>query len=47
MNADEILVLDFGRVAAFGTHEQLLRSSDIYRSIVVSQLGEEALAHAE
>lgn len=46
MHADRILVLDNGRVSALGTHEELLRSSEVYRSIVVSQLGEEALAHA-
>jgi ATP-binding cassette, subfamily B, multidrug efflux pump len=47
MGADRILVLDFGRAVAFGTHGELLRSSEIYRDIAVSQLGEEVLAHAE
>ena len=46
MDADKIIVLDFGRVAAEGTHEELLCSSEIYRSIAVSQLGEEVLAYA-
>ncbi len=32
--ADEILVLEDGRVAAQGTHEQLLSESDLYREIV-------------
>jgi len=46
MGCDRILVLDFGRMSALGTHGELLRSSAIYRSIVASQLGEEAVAHA-
>lgn len=45
MNADKILVLDSGLIAANGTHGELLQTSDIYRSIVASQLGEEALTH--
>lgn len=46
MGCDRILVLDFGRMSALGSHGELLRSSAIYRSIVASQLGEEAVAHA-
>jgi ATP-binding cassette subfamily B protein len=45
MDADQIIVLDFGRVAAAGGHEELLRSSEIYRNIAVSQLGTEVLNH--
>ncbi|HNY17084.1 MAG TPA: ABC transporter ATP-binding protein [Treponemataceae bacterium] len=45
MNADVIVVLDAGRVAALGAHRELIETSDIYRSIVASQLGEEALRH--
>jgi ATP-binding cassette, subfamily B, multidrug efflux pump len=37
-DADEILVLDRGRVAARGTHEELLRDSSIYAEIYSSQL---------
>ncbi len=44
MEADKILVLDNGEIAAMGTHAELLRKSEIYRSIAVSQLGEEALS---
>ena len=40
LKADQILVLDQGRIAARGTHQQLLVSSDIYREIYESQLGE-------
>jgi ATP-binding cassette subfamily B multidrug efflux pump len=39
LNADKIIVLDKGRVAAQGTHAELLRSSLIYREIYESQLG--------
>lgn len=42
MYCDKILVLDGGRVSGFGTHNELLSSNDIYRNIVISQLGEEA-----
>ncbi|MBQ3141102.1 MAG: ABC transporter ATP-binding protein [Clostridia bacterium] len=36
--ADRIAVLDNGRIAAMGTHEELLKTSDIYRDIYDSQL---------
>ena len=40
-NADQILVLENGAIAARGTHEQLLTSSTTYQEIVNSQLSEE------
>jgi ATP-binding cassette subfamily B protein len=40
-DADEILVLDGGRVAAVGTHEDLMRDSPIYAEIYSSQLQNE------
>ena len=46
LNADKILVLDDGQVAAEGTHSELLASSPIYREIYESQLGNGVLAHA-
>ena len=39
LNADKILVLDDGMIAAEGTHKALLTSSNIYREIYESQLG--------
>jgi ATP-binding cassette subfamily B protein len=39
LKADKILVLDDGRIAAEGTHRELLASSPIYREIYESQLG--------
>ncbi|MGV0328567.1 ABC transporter ATP-binding protein [Corynebacterium guaraldiae] len=37
VDADQILVMDAGRVVARGTHEELLESSTTYREIVESQ----------
>ncbi|WP_271176883.1 ABC transporter ATP-binding protein [Leifsonia poae] len=36
--ADAIIVLDDGRVVAYGTHDELLETSETYREIVESQL---------
>ena len=44
MDADQIIVMDEGRIAAVGTHQQLLESSEVYREIVSSQLSEEEIA---
>ena len=44
MHADQIIVLDEGRVAGMGTHRELMAGCAPYREIVVSQLGEEAAA---
>ena len=38
MNADRIIVLDGGTIAACGKHEELLENSPIYRDIYESQL---------
>jgi ATP-binding cassette subfamily B protein len=39
LNADQILVLEHGRIAAQGTHQELLANSPIYQEIYESQLG--------
>ena len=41
MNADEIIVLDEGRVAGKGTHLELLKNCEVYDQIVKSQLSED------
>ncbi|QDG62239.1 MULTISPECIES: ABC transporter ATP-binding protein [unclassified Pseudarthrobacter] len=41
VDADQILVLDDGRIVAQGTHQELLETSDTYREIVSSQLAAE------
>ena len=44
MHADRIIVLDNGRVAGTGTHQDLLQSNDVYREIVESQASIEEVA---
>lgn len=44
MHADQILVLDEGRVVGMGTHEELLKNCKTYREIAESQLSKEELA---
>ena len=44
MDADRIIVLDDGQVVGMGTHRELIRSCEVYREIVSSQLSEEELA---
>ena len=53
MNAEQIIVLDDGRIAGTGTHRELLENCEVYRQIAASQLseaelhaGKEAAAHA-
>ncbi|WEG12570.1 ABC transporter ATP-binding protein [Pullulanibacillus sp. KACC 23026] len=43
MDADQIIVLEDGRMVGKGSHEELIKSSPVYREIVASQLSEEAL----
>ena len=44
IDADQIIVLDDGRIAGIGTHEQLLRENEVYREIAATQLAEEEIA---
>lgn len=43
INADKIIVLDRGKCVGMGTHEELLKSCDVYKEIALSQLSEEEL----
>jgi ATP-binding cassette subfamily B multidrug efflux pump len=45
LTADRIVVLERGRVAATGTHEELLATSPIYQEIYASQLGNGGAPH--
>lgn len=44
MDADQIIVLDEGRIVGKGRHRELLTSCPVYREIVASQLSEEEMA---
>jgi ATP-binding cassette subfamily B protein len=47
MDADKIIVLDDGRIAGIGRHEELLRSCRTYQEIYRSQIGEEVAANVQ
>ena len=43
LHAEQIIVLDEGKVAGIGTHRELLNNCEVYRQIALSQLSEEEL----
>ncbi|KIL50733.1 ABC transporter [Jeotgalibacillus alimentarius] len=47
MASDRILLIDEGRLLDEGSHDELIRQSTLYRKIVESQAGKEALPYAE
>jgi ATP-binding cassette subfamily B protein len=47
LHADQILVLDDGRIVGKGTHEELLRSCEVYEQIARSQLSAKELGLSE
>jgi len=46
LHAEQIIVLDNGRIAGIGTHRELLKSNEVYRQIAAAQLSEEELNYA-
>ena len=44
LNADQIIVLEEGKVVGIGTHEELIKNNETYRQIALSQLSEEELS---
>lgn len=44
-NADKIIVLEEGKMAGIGTHNELLKNCEVYRQIALSQLSKEELEH--
>ncbi|TCJ01293.1 ABC transporter ATP-binding protein [Cytobacillus praedii] len=44
VDADRIIVLENGRIAGMGTHQELIETNDVYREIALSQLSEEEIA---
>jgi ATP-binding cassette subfamily B multidrug efflux pump len=45
-DADQILVLEHGRIVGKGTHDELMKSCKVYQEIALSQLSKEELADA-
>ncbi len=43
LNAEQIIVLDDGKIAGIGTHRELLKNCEVYRQIAASQLSESEL----
>lgn len=46
LHAEQIIVLDEGRIVGIGTHGQLLENCEVYKEIAMSQLSEEELKNA-
>ena len=47
MHADQILVLDDGKIVGKGTHDELLKNCEVYLQIARSQLSEKELGLKE
>lgn len=46
MDADQIIVLDKGKIVGKGTHKELMENCQVYQEIAYSQLSKEELANA-
>ena len=46
MDAEQILVLDHGKIVGSGKHKELLKTCEVYKEIAVSQLSEEEVGNA-
>ncbi len=47
LHADKIVVVDEGKIAAQGTHSELMQTSRVYQEIYASQLGDGVKLEAE
>lgn len=47
MHADQIAVMDKGHIAGIGTHDELMKTCEVYQEIAYSQLSKEELGHDE
>ena len=47
LNANQIIVLEEGKVVGIGTHEELMKNNETYRQIALSQLSAEELGEGE
>lgn len=47
MDADQIMVLDEGNLVAFGSHEELLKESDLYREIYQTQRAKDKITEGD
>ena len=47
INADQILVIDDGKIVGKGTHKELLANCEVYQQIATSQLSEKELGMAQ
>lgn len=45
MSANQIIVLDEGKIVGIGTHEELMKNCSVYQEIAYSQLSKEELGH--
>lgn len=43
LHAEQIIVLDDGKIAGVGTHQELLKNCEVYQQIAASQLSEAEL----